>query len=141
MIKQINVKTGERMHAVQLAEGKAEAIRIIAEKEKEATDVLNRALSNTKIRNYILLNKYLPEYKQILTSSNIVVSPNSGGGTDSNLASILLLLNGLSAQNRGTYTITEPSSTHNKTEYTIQHEQRERPEVNLPEDEDLEIKF
>ena len=27
---EINVKTGERMHAVQLAEGKAEAIRLIA---------------------------------------------------------------------------------------------------------------
>lgn len=48
------------MHAVQVAEGKAEAIRIVAEKEKEATIVLNKALSNTKIRNYILLNKYLP---------------------------------------------------------------------------------
>ena len=82
------------MHAVQLAEGKAEAIRIIAEKEKEATIVLNKALTNSKIRNYILLSKYLPGYSQILSSSNVVASPLSEGGKDSSLAALFMMLSG-----------------------------------------------
>lgn len=85
------------MHTVQLAEGKSEAIRIIAEKEKEATIVLNKALTNSKIRNYILLSKYLPYYNQILSSSNVVASPLSEAGKDSSLAALFLMLNNVNS--------------------------------------------
>jgi hypothetical protein len=50
-------------------------------------------LTNSKIRNYILLSKYLPYYNQILSSSNVVASPLSEGGKDSSLASLFLMLN------------------------------------------------
>lgn len=91
------------MYAVQLAEGRAQAIRIIAQREQQAAVLLNKALTSSKIRNYILLSKYLPSYKSILMSSNVVASPATSDGKDSSLSAILLMLSGIGSRLGGPY--------------------------------------
>ena len=45
---------------------------------------MNLALNNKSIKNYILIKKYLDNYKEILENSNVIVSHESNSNENSN---------------------------------------------------------
>lgn len=80
---------------INIAEGKAEAVAIIAKKEKEANETLNKALVNPAIRNYVLMNQYFENYKELLENSNVLVAPKTAEGQPSNSAVLAMAMMGI----------------------------------------------
>ncbi|KRW99384.1 hypothetical protein PPERSA_02496 [Pseudocohnilembus persalinus] len=83
-ISQINISTGNKISVIKNAEGKAESLKIISNKESEAIKMIQTALeqynNSQEIVKYLLLHKYLRNYRKTLQKSNLVVTPNQKGG-------------------------------------------------------------
>jgi regulator of protease activity HflC (stomatin/prohibitin superfamily) len=97
-ISEINIATGKNKAAILNAEGDAESVNVITDKESEAIAMISNAIAHGKgkeVINYILLQNYLRDYENTLKKGKVTVAPTgkgtSGGNNDlTTLAAMLL---------------------------------------------------
>lgn len=97
------MEDGRKQSVINVATGKAEAVSIIAKKEKQANEILNKALQNPAIRNYVLMNQYLETYKDLLQDSHVLVAPKTADGEHSSSALLAMAMLGINNRQPPTF--------------------------------------
>lgn len=99
-ISQVNIATGKNKASILQAEGEAESVNVITDKESEALSLISDSIAQGKGRdviNYILLQNYLRDYENTLKKGKVTVAPNStgqgaAGGSNSELTTLAAML-------------------------------------------------
>ena len=95
MMSEINVATGQKQAAILNSEGDAETINIITAKEKEALDMIGKAIAegqSKEVIEYIIYQNYYKNLRNILKKGKVTVAPAGEKSQDlTSLAAIMMM--------------------------------------------------
>lgn len=94
-IYQVEIEIAKKIKKIIIEEGKAEGIKINAEKLSEGLEKMSFALGKNNsgfLLTYIILENYICKYKDILENSNVAVLPEGEGGSSDTSSLVFMYL-------------------------------------------------